>query len=177
MSAYVGDGANRRPAVHRLDAACLSRLAMERGRAGALHGVAENNIPMLDIAGTIGDRLGLPVRRLTAAEAAAPSDGRTMFAEVDNATSSTFTPEAVGWQPLEAELLADMDARAPSGGLLSSWTVLPNEGRRLERMPVGCDTSMSAQLDRGCESGFGFGFAACVIPTLPVLAAVPRSDS
>ena len=110
VSAYVGDGANCWPAVHRLDAARLFRLALETGAAGALHGAAEEGIPMCDIAATIGGGLGLPVRSTLAGEAKAHFDWMAMFVGIDNPTSSTITRKAVGWQPQEAGLLADMRA-------------------------------------------------------------------
>ncbi len=108
VSAYVGDGANRWPAVHRLDAARLFRLALEKGHAGALHGAAEEGIAMRDIAATIGDGLGVPVRSVSVDEAAAHFDWLAMFVGIDNPTSSHFTRESVGWQPREKGLLADM---------------------------------------------------------------------
>lgn len=110
VSAYVGDGANRWPAVHRLDAARLFRLALEHGPAGALHGAAEAGIPMHDIAATIGEGLGMPVRSISADAANAHLDWMAMFVGIDNPTSSTITRKAVEWQPQEAGLLADMRA-------------------------------------------------------------------
>ena len=108
VSAYVGDGANRWPAVHRLDAARLFRLALEKGPAGVLHGAAEEGIPMRDIAAAIGEGLGAPVRSISADEAKAHFGWMAMFVGIDNPTSSAVTRDAVGWQPQEAELLADM---------------------------------------------------------------------
>ena len=110
VSAYVGDGANRWPAVHRLDAARLFRLALEHGPAGALHGAAEEGIPMRDIAAVIGEGLGVPVRSISAEEAKSHFDWLAMFVGIDNPTSSAITRDAVGWQPQEIGLLADMRA-------------------------------------------------------------------
>jgi nucleoside-diphosphate-sugar epimerase len=110
VSAYVGDGANRWPAVHRLDAARLFRLALEQGPAGALHGAAEEGIPMRDIAAAIGAGLGMPVCSLSGDAAKAHFDWMAMFVGIDNPTSSAVTREAVRWQPRESGLLADMRA-------------------------------------------------------------------
>jgi nucleoside-diphosphate-sugar epimerase len=108
VSAYVGDGTNRWPAVHRLDAARLFRLALENGATGVLHGAAEQGIPMRRIAATIGEGLDIPVRSLSIDEASAHFDWLAMFVGVDNPTSSDFTRRSVGWQPREKGLLADM---------------------------------------------------------------------
>ncbi len=110
VSAYVGDGENRWPAVHRLDAARLFRLALEQGPAGALHGAAEEGVPMRDIAAVIGVGLGIPVRSISADAAGSHFDWMAMFVGIDNPTSSAITREAVGWRPREARLLADMGA-------------------------------------------------------------------
>jgi nucleoside-diphosphate-sugar epimerase len=111
ISAFVGDGANRWPAVHRLDAARLFRLALEKAVPGArLHGVAEEGVPMRAIAQTIGTALGLPVKSLGENEAQAHFDWLAPFVATDNPTSSALTRSALGWRPQEPELLTDMMA-------------------------------------------------------------------
>jgi nucleoside-diphosphate-sugar epimerase len=109
ISAFVGEGANRWPAVHRLDAARLFRLALEKAAPGArLHGVAEEGVPMRAIAQTIGTALGLPVQSLTEGEAQAHFDWLARFVALDNPTSSALTRSSLGWRPQEPELLRDM---------------------------------------------------------------------
>jgi nucleoside-diphosphate-sugar epimerase len=109
LSAFAGDGANRWPAVHRLDAARLFRLAVEKAASGTrLHGVAEEGIPMRAIAETIGEGLGVPVRSLTEAEAVAHLGWMARFIALDNPTSSATTRATFGWEPREMELLMDM---------------------------------------------------------------------
>jgi nucleoside-diphosphate-sugar epimerase len=110
VSAYVGDGLNRWPAVHRLDAAHLYRLALENGAANArYHGVAEEGVPFRDIAGVIGRRLDVPVVGKTGEEAAGHFGWFAHFAALDNPSSSTFTRERLGWRPVEPALLPDLD--------------------------------------------------------------------
>ncbi len=109
VSAYVGDGANRWPAVHRMDAAHLFRLALESATPGAcLHAVAEEGIAMREIAETIGAGLGVPIRSLTRDEAQAHFTWMALFVALDNPTSSALTRAVLGWTPQEPELLADM---------------------------------------------------------------------
>lgn len=109
VAAFVGDGANRWPAVHRLDAARLFRLALEHAAPGSrLHGAAEEGIPMRAIADTIGAGLGVPVRSLTADEAGAHFDWLAGFVAIDNPTSSALTRDSLGWRPQEPGLLTDM---------------------------------------------------------------------
>jgi nucleoside-diphosphate-sugar epimerase len=109
LSAYVGDGANRWPAVHRLDAARLFRLALEGAQPGMrLHGVAEEGVPFRAIAEAIGEGLGVPVYSLTEDEASTHFDFMARFVATDNPTSSAVTRSSLGWQPEGPDLLTDM---------------------------------------------------------------------
>jgi nucleoside-diphosphate-sugar epimerase len=109
VAAYVGDGSNRWPAVHRLDAARLYRLALEKAEPGTrLHAVAEEGIPMRTIAETIGQGLDLPVRGISPQDAAAHFDWMANFVAIDNPTSSGITRESLGWQPRHPGLLNDL---------------------------------------------------------------------
>jgi nucleoside-diphosphate-sugar epimerase len=110
VSAYVGDGLNRWPAVHRLDAAHLYRLVLEKGSAGArYHGVAEEGVPFRDIAGVIGRRLNLPVVTKSPEEATNHFGWFARFAAIDNPASSQRTRELLGWQSKQAGLIPDLD--------------------------------------------------------------------
>jgi len=110
VSAYVGDGLNRWTAVHRLDAARLYRLALEKGSAGArYHGVAEEGIEFRDIAEVIGRRLNIPVVSKSSGEAADHFGWFTLFAGIDCPASSRRTRELLGWQPKQPGLIPDLD--------------------------------------------------------------------
>ena len=109
-AAYIDDGANVWPAVHRLDAARLYRLAIEQGIAGArYHAVAEQGIAFRDIAAAIGRRLGLAVAPMSGQAAAAHFGWFSHFAGIDNPSSSQWTRDTLGWQPRHIGLLEDLD--------------------------------------------------------------------
>lgn len=109
VAAYVGNGANRWPAVHRFDATRLFRLALENAEPGTRwHGVAEEGIPMRSIAEAIGAGLNLPVRSVTPDEAKAHFGWIAGFVALDNPTDSAITRAKLGWEPREADLLTDM---------------------------------------------------------------------
>jgi nucleoside-diphosphate-sugar epimerase len=111
VSAYVGDGRNRWPAVHRLAAAQLYRLVLEKGSAGARYNaVAEEGVPLKDIAEAIGKRLKVPVASKSAAEAPAHFGWLAGFAGTDLAASSAQTQKQLGWLPAGPGLIEDIVA-------------------------------------------------------------------
>ena len=113
VSAFVGDGRNRWTAVHRLDAAHLYRLALEKSSAGArYHGVDENEIAFRDIAAAIGNRLNLPVVSKTKEEAAEHFGAFAQFVQMDGPASNKLTQERLGWKPVHPGLIFEINNSA-----------------------------------------------------------------
>lgn len=116
VSAYVGEGRNRWSAAHISDVARLYRLALEKNEAGAkYHAVGEEGVAMRDIAEAIGRRLNVPTKSIPAEQAPAHFGWLAMFAASDLMASSAKTQKALGWTPHGPGLLADLEARQPSG--------------------------------------------------------------
>jgi nucleoside-diphosphate-sugar epimerase len=110
ISGYLGDGSNRWPATHRLDVAHLFTLALEKGPAGSsLHAVAEQGVPIRQVAELIGRHLDLPVVEVSPDEAGKHFGFLAGFIGLDSPASSTRTRELLDWQPTHPGLLADLD--------------------------------------------------------------------
>jgi nucleoside-diphosphate-sugar epimerase len=111
VSAFIADGLNRWPAVHRLDAAHLYRLVLEKGTAGAsYHGVADEGVPTREIAEAIGRGLNVPVVSKSSEEAAEHFGWIARFFAMDGPASSALTQERLGWSPVQPGLIADLNA-------------------------------------------------------------------
>jgi len=110
VSGYIGDGSNRWPAVHRMDAARLFRLALEKAPAGAmLHAVADEGVPARTIAEAIGRKLGLPVASIAPEAAGGHFGWLSRFFVMDQPASSALTQLRMGWKPTHPGLIEDLE--------------------------------------------------------------------
>jgi nucleoside-diphosphate-sugar epimerase len=110
VSGYIGDGANRWPAVHRLDTAHLLRLAVEKAPAGStLHAVADEGVPIRDIAEVIGRQLNVPVVSVSPEDAGEHFTWLATLLGLDAPASSALTRELLGWEPTQVGLIEDLE--------------------------------------------------------------------
>lgn len=110
LSAYVGDGLNLWPSVHRIDAARVYRLALERGGCNeAFHAIAEEGVPFRSIAEAIGRQAGVPAQSLTPEEAEAHFGGLAMWVAGNGPASSARTRAILGWEPREPGIISDIE--------------------------------------------------------------------
>lgn len=136
VSAYIGDGANRWPAVHRLDAARLFRLALEKAPAGSvLHGAGESAVTIKAIAEQVAQALGIPAASLTPEQAAdhLGSPFLARFFSLDVPVSSEHTQALLGWAPKHPTLLEDLrvgDYFTPEASIRAEEIWLPHHGPR-----------------------------------------------
>ena len=109
-SGYLGAGDNRWPSAHVRDGARIYRLALESAPAGArMHAVAEEGIPLREIAQTIGHHLDVPVSSIATANAERHFGELSAFVGLDNPTSSQITRDALAWSPTHPDLLSDLE--------------------------------------------------------------------
>jgi len=110
VAGYIGDGSNRWPAVHRLDAANLYRLALENADAGSVfHAIGDEGVPTREIAEVIGRHLGLPVVSIAPEDAAEHFGWMGMFFSIDAPASSALTQGRLGWRPERVGLIDDLE--------------------------------------------------------------------
>ena len=110
VAGYVGDGANRWPAVHRSDAARLARLAVESAPAGSvLHAVGDEGVPFSEIAEAMARHLGVPTASVAPADAAEHFAPLGHFIGLDSPASALITGNLLGWEPTGPSLLDDLD--------------------------------------------------------------------
>jgi nucleoside-diphosphate-sugar epimerase len=110
VAGYLGDGANRWPAVHTLDAARVYRLALETAPAGSrLHAVGDDGVPFRDIAAVIARQLNVPTASIAAEDAEAHFTFLGGFVGLDNLVSAELTRERLDWEPTHPGLIADLE--------------------------------------------------------------------
>jgi nucleoside-diphosphate-sugar epimerase len=110
VAGYVGDGANRWPAVHRFDAARLARLAVESAPAGSvLHAVADEGVPLREIAAAMGRHLGIPTASVAPEDAGAHFGFLAHFVGLDSPVTAIITRDLLGWEPTEPSLIEDLE--------------------------------------------------------------------
>jgi nucleoside-diphosphate-sugar epimerase len=110
VSAYIGEGANRWPAIHRLDAAPIYRLALENAPAGSVfHAVADEGVPTREIAEIIGRHLEIPVASVAPEDAGEHFGWMGAFFGIDAPASSALTRARLGWNPVHVGLIADLE--------------------------------------------------------------------
>lgn len=118
LSAYAGEGLNRWPAVHRLDAARLYRLMLEKGEVGhRYHAVAEEGVSVRDIAETIGKGLRLPITPLSEEASVKHFGWLDRIVKMNVPASSSLTRDALGWHPIEPSSFLD-DLASACGALV-----------------------------------------------------------
>ncbi len=110
VAGYVGEGANRWPAVHRSDAARLARLALESAPAGSvLHAVGDQGVPFRKIAEAIGQHLGVPTASVAPADAVEQFAHLGHFVALDSPATAAITRELLGWEPTGPSLIEDLE--------------------------------------------------------------------
>jgi len=110
VSGYIDDGSNRWPAAHRLDTAPLFRLALEEAPAGStLHAVADQGVPIRDVAEVIGRHLEVPVVSISPEDAGEHFTWLAHFLAADCPASSALTRDLLGWEPTHPGLIDDLD--------------------------------------------------------------------
>jgi nucleoside-diphosphate-sugar epimerase len=110
VSGYIGDGSNRWPAVHVLDAARVFRLGLETAPAGSvLHAIADQGVPIRTVAEVIGRHLDLPVRAVSPEDAGEHFAWLAGFLGADSPASSALTRELLGWEPTHPGLIDDLE--------------------------------------------------------------------
>ena len=123
VSGYVGEGTKRWPAVHRLDAARLFRLALETAPAGStLHAVGDQGVHLRAVAEAIGRLVEVPVRTISVEEAPGHFGFLAPLLAIDSTASSEVTRQLLGWQPVRPGLIEDIEEGHYLKNLMSAAT-------------------------------------------------------